>query len=320
MNKLNLAEYLDLFPDSLQEKYKSKFEAGFSAIDGRFRDVRSGRRLLTVDDVMAIFEDSLPFVCDWTKPDRGQLEERMAKGAPQLIRDLQGRHDLDLIRRILECFGELSLTSLVLQHVYPENFCMCSHHIASLLYIVGHRLAGTVPEYYREYCRELEKWGSHFKLTVVQTEFALWTWYRLANYGSKERREEHRSKFDRDPWVRKRRALRARESLKATDKIGLARFCLDTDPTLGAIIAWREFEIRVRDLPGNRRVGKNISPKMSDLIAGFPPSQKETYTVLWEKRNRVMHHDLGMSEEEARKLVQTVSEFLDRHKSKPGLD
>jgi len=175
-------------------------------------------------------------------------------------------------------------------------------------------------KYYREYCGELEKWGNHFKLTVTETEFALWTWYRLANYGSKERREEHRSKFDRDPWVRQQRASRARKSLKATDKMGLARFCLDTDHTLGAIIAWREFEIRVRELPGNRRIGKNYSPKMSDLIARFPPSQKETYTGLWEKRNGVMHDDLPMSEKDARNVVQTVGEFLDRHRTKPVLD
>lgn len=162
--------------------------------------------------------------------------------------------------------------------------------------------------------------GVHFKLTVEETEYALWTWYRLAYHGSKETREQHRRKFDRDPWVRKQRALRARESLKAIDKLGIARFCLDTDPTLGAIIAWREFEVGVRDLPGNRGCGKNSGTKLPDLIARFPPSQKEIYKSLWEKRNRVMHSDLEMPEEEAREVVQTVGEFLDRHKRKAGLD
>ena len=321
MNKLDLAEYFASFPDALEERYSDRFKMGFEHIKNRYKDVRSGHRALAVDDVMAIFDKSLPFVCDWTKPERSELEERMAaQGAAQLIRELGGRHDLDLMRRILYCFKELSLTSLVLQHVYPDKFSMCSHHIASLLYIVGHQKAGTVPAYYLEYCRELEKWGARFKLTVEETEYALWTWYRLAYYGSKESREQHRRKFDRDPWVRKQRALRARESLKATDKLGLARFCLDTDPTLGAIIAWREFEIGVRDLPGNRGFGRQSSTKISDLIAQFPPSQKETYTSLWEKRNRVMHSDLEMSDEEARQVVQTVGEFLDRHKRRARLD
>lgn len=160
MNKLDLAEYIALFQDALEDRYNDRFEVGFGEIKDRYKDVRLGHRLLTVDDVIAIFDKSLPFVCDWTKPDRSEIAERMAvQGAPEVIRDLKGRYDLELIRRILYCFKELSLTSLVLQHVYPEKYSMCSHHIASLLYIVGHRKAGTVPEYYLEYCRELDKWG-----------------------------------------------------------------------------------------------------------------------------------------------------------------
>jgi len=310
--KLNLVDYFEVFPDALQEKYGSRFERGFADIDNRFREVSSGSRLLTADDVMAIFDDSLPFAQDWTMPDRQQLQERMAEGIAQLIRDLKGRRDLDLITRILERFGELSITSLVLQHAYPKTFSMCSHHIASLLYIVGHRSAGTVPRYYREYCRELETWGKHFGLNVRDTEFALWTWYRLANYGSKEAREEHRGRFQRDPWVRRRRRTRACESLTLTDKMGFARFCTDTDPTLAGIIAWREFEVRVRALYGNRGIGR----KMPDLIAQLPTSQKAACGGLWEKRNSVMHNDLEISETEAGRLVRAVADFLDRHKPK----
>jgi len=313
-DELNLAEYFELFPEALEEKYNNRFAAGFAAIEDRFKEVRSGR-LLTAGDVMAIFDDSLPFVRDWTKPDRRQLDERMAKGASQLIGDLNGRHDLDLITRILRCFRELSLTSLVLQHVYPEKFSMCSHHIASLLYIVGHRSAGTVPEYYLEFCQELEKWGRRFGLTVVQTEYALWTWYRLANFGRKETRDEHNRRFDSDVWVRQQRAVRARESFAAEGKMGMARFCLDTDPALGAMIAWREFEIRVRGLPCFRGNGRDSRTRMACLIASFPAGQKEDYAALWEMRNGVMKRDLEISEGEARKVVETVQEFLDCHRS-----
>ena len=316
-DELNLAEYFELFPEALEEKYNNRFAAGFAAIEDRFKEVRSGR-LLTAGDVMAIFDDSLPFVRDWTKPDRRQLEERMAKGASQLIGDLNGRHDLDLITRILRCFRELSLTSLVLQHVYPEKFSMCSHHIASLLYIVGHRSAGTVPEYYLEFCQELEKWGRRFGLTVMQTEYALWTWYRLANFGRKETRDEHNRRFDSDAWVRQQRAVRACASLKANEKMGMARFCLDTDPTLGAMIAWREFEIRVRSLRRFRDIAQNC-PKMPCLIAQFSPSEREAYAGLWQKRNPVMHEDLEIPADEARKVVRAVQEFLDRNKPESRL-
>ena len=38
-----------------------------------YKDVRVGKRRLTVSDVMAIFNDDLPFVLDWTKPDPQRL-------------------------------------------------------------------------------------------------------------------------------------------------------------------------------------------------------------------------------------------------------
>ena len=66
-----------------------------------------------------------------------------------LIRDiLKSGYDKKILSSLIHCFRELTLTALVLQHVYPEKYCMCSHHIASLLYITGHQEAGTVPEYF----------------------------------------------------------------------------------------------------------------------------------------------------------------------------
>ena len=41
-----------------------------------------------VDDVLAIVDDSLPYVEDWTKPDRANLEQRMSLKADGLIRDI----------------------------------------------------------------------------------------------------------------------------------------------------------------------------------------------------------------------------------------
>jgi hypothetical protein len=241
MEMLDLAEYYGLFNDALRERYNNPFEMGFKAVEDRFAAVRRGLPL-AVDDVMAIFHSSLPFVFDWTKPDQKDLEDRMAaQNASKSVHDLNARYDLNLIKRILYCFRELGLTALVLHHVYPEKYSLCSHHIASLLYITGHHRAGTVSEYYLEYCQELRRWGARFSLSVVKTEFALWTWYRLAHYGDKDRQREHLRRFERDPWVRKRRAIRITDSLRVVDKLGFARFFLDTDPTLGAIIAWREF-------------------------------------------------------------------------------
>ena len=82
MDKLDLAEYYDLFNGALGERYKNTFVAGFSAIEDRFQEVRKGLmkgRALTVDDVMAIFDSSLPYICDWTKPDEDDLKGRMNK-------------------------------------------------------------------------------------------------------------------------------------------------------------------------------------------------------------------------------------------------
>lgn len=118
---------------------------------------------------------------------------------------------------------------------------MCSHHIASLLYITGHQEAGTVPEYYLQYCREIEWWGNQFHLNVAEAQFVFWVWYRLAYHGSKDEQREHRRRFERDARVRRRRAMRISRSLKVIDKLGFARFFVDSDdPTLAAIIAWRD--------------------------------------------------------------------------------
>jgi hypothetical protein len=323
MSMLDLREYYQRFPGALKGRYDGNtFDAGFASIRGRYDRVRAGDPL-TADDVMAIFEPTLPFVCDWTKPDKADLEKRMAdKDAARLIRDLGGRYDLNLIEQILGCFLELSLASLVLHHVYPGKFSMCSHHIASLLYIAGRRKAGTRAEYYLEYCQELKKWGEQFQLTVVETEFALWTWYRLAYYGGKAEQKDHRRKFDRDPWVRQRRAQRIKESLHAAETMDLARFFLDADDhTLGAIIAWREFECRARDLlrnRGDRTVKEVHALHMDDVAALLPPSRSTEYTFadLWKYRNPVMHEDYEIPVEEAKKVVRCVDEFIEDNQRK----
>ena len=321
MEKLDLAEYYDLFNDALRERYGDTFEEGFKAVEHRFEAVRRGLPL-TVDDVMAIFHSSLPFVRDWTKPDRKDLEDRMvAQDASILIHDLNARYDHNLIRQIVHCFRELSLTALVLHHVYPEKYSMCSHHIASLLYITGHHKAGTVPEYYLEYCQELQRWGARFSLNVVKTEFALWTWYRFAHYGEKDRQREHLRRFDRDPWVRKRRAIRITDSLRVVDKLGFARFFLDTDPTLGAIIAWREFEVKARSLLYNSGVREAFDRhfKMGRVFAGLPKGQNINYDALWEKRDGVLHDDRTISDVDAKAAVREVVRFVEANQGRFGL-
>jgi hypothetical protein len=213
----------------------------------------------------------------------------------------------------------------VLHHVYPEKYSMCSHHIASLLYITGRDKAGTVPGYYLEYCRELELWGARFNLNVVQTEFALWTWYWRVNHGSSEERREHRRRFDRDPWAKKRRAEKIKDSLKVVDKLGFARFFLYTDdpndPTLGAIIAWREFEARARELlyrRGHREAYDGSFTMGAGVIPLLRTELNIDYGPLWRSRNDVMHKNSVMPSDEARAVVDGVRRFVESSRGKLG--
>ena len=126
MDRLDLAEYYELFKGALRERYEDPFEAGFRVIETRFQEVRKGLPkggALTAEDVLAIFDSSLPYICDWTKPDEERLEKKdeQVSDASKAIRDLNGRHDLNLIKPIIYCFRELSLAALVLHHVYPQK-------------------------------------------------------------------------------------------------------------------------------------------------------------------------------------------------------
>ena len=196
MSEFDLGKYWGAFDKALHERYNNArdFPDGFKRIKDEFNAVGSGDRLLTVADVMSIFKNDLPFVEDWTKPDEKNIAERMQskgdfKGAGQLIKDMgdkwktaadedsAGRYDLNLLSKLIDCFRELSLTALVLQHVYPERFAMCNYNLASLLYIS----APTVPKFYIKYCEELKLWSQHrwhtlHELTVEKAEYAFWTW------------------------------------------------------------------------------------------------------------------------------------------------
>jgi hypothetical protein len=133
-------------------------------------------------------------------------------------------------------FRELSLTALVLQHVYPTHFAMCSHFLASQLCITG---AENLPEFYRKYCMELLAWADHkwptkSRLTVVEAEYALWTWYRLAYRGEnpKERNKAKRE-FKNDRWIQEQRDRQVAASLNWGRRLDLAV------PTLRAIRRWQ---------------------------------------------------------------------------------
>jgi hypothetical protein len=76
MAGLDLTEYYAKFHEALNQRYKREF-TGFEAIRNRFDEVQKGRPVV-VDDVLAIFDDSLPNVEDWTKPYRANLEQRMS--------------------------------------------------------------------------------------------------------------------------------------------------------------------------------------------------------------------------------------------------
>lgn len=316
----DLSYYLDHFDDALSKRYKGKtFRAGFAAIKDTYKDISAGKRRLSVGDVMAIFADELPFVQDWTRPDAQRLEQRMEEhGVPEAIYRLRNQNNeskvLELISQIRFELGDLGLTSLVLHHVYPARFAMCSHHLASLLYVVN---ASTVPKFYLDYCAELNLWGtkkSTRELDVVQTEFALWTWYRMAHHSREEEKKIHKKKFFGDPWIQERRAKKIAEALQGLGRLDVARSYLGVDNNLAGIIAWVEFELAVRSLLG----AKKRKTGMLDLIRALPlgavPEAREVLEFTWERngrgRNQVMHEGLKLELLEAKEIVGQVNKFL----------
>jgi hypothetical protein len=326
MGEFDLGKYWNLFPEALQKRYGSRFEAGFDRIEEMYKAVRSGARPLTVEDVISIFDSDLPFVHDWTKPDRDDLAARMeSKRAAKLIADLRDRnYDSALLSEIIYCFREISLTALVLQHVYPKRFAMCSHHLASQLCIT----ASTVPEFYLKYCKELKAWSEHewptpHKLTVVETEFALWTWYRRAYGKSSKQRGTHQTEFRRDHWVQERRAKQIADSLGLIDRLDLARSFLDTAPTVAAITAWREFAVKVRNIleAGGKKMTKDDSiwNRIARLPAGNVPQgwTPEGLKTLWWGRNEAVKDGEDIPGPEGTRILNGVGKFIEHNTPEP---
>jgi len=340
MDRMDLCYYRELFRDALRSRYNgSTFDEGFRRIESRYGDVRAGERLLAAADVMAIFDPDLPFCYDWAKPDKEDLDHRMRETSigARIKRLSGGGYPPELITEIWRCFRDLSLTALVLHHVYPDRFAMCSHHLASLLHIS----APKVPEFYIRYCEELRAWGEpewprglvgdgtavhRRKLTVADAEFALWTWYRLAYIvGAKKEQRKHRANFQKDPWVQERRAQRVSESLGTVGKLDLARFYLYSQPTVAAMIAWREIEIAIRKTLhgcGEKATG-NFDVLIERLPAGALPRNltKRDLVDLWRRRNPVMHQGEEIAEQEtisrlyAARVLHGVVEFIEKNGS-----
>jgi hypothetical protein len=300
-------------------------------------EVKTGKRDLDVQDVMSIFETKLPFYQDWTKPDRDDLAQRMRKeNLASQVRRLGGAgYKLELDQGIWRRFRELSLTALVLHHLDPERFAMCSRHLASLLYIS----APKVPEFYVKYCEELKAWSerewpqchsqalqrerSRSQLTVVDAEYALWAWYRLAYIDcTNAEQRQHRDNFYSDPWVQNRRAQRISESLGQVGRLGLARSYLRTDPTVAAMIAWRELETAMRKIAhdsGEKTASKvDFKPLLDILPENALPRNlsKSDLWDLWGRRNPVMHRGEEIAKEvavrkiEAARVLKWVVEFI----------
>lgn len=313
--RFDLGYYFERFPVAAESRYGRHFSNEFRDIATRFRDVRAGRRLLTVADVIALFSSDLPFVRDWTKPDLDELTRKMEKGTNEvavLVRDLgDAGNELALLKGIVDCFRELSLAALVLHHVYPARYAIVSHHLASLLHVTG----PTVPHFYLEYCKELRIWSTQEWPTpgigsVADTEFAPWTWYRYA-YATTDADQSHRTNFLNDVWVQRRRAERIAVSLGPIGKLDLARSYLRTDPTVAGMIAWRELEILVRDLvdaePGEKEGFPSLVGRIENV--DLPPGlDKRGLRSLWDRRNRVMHE--GEELENATALVEGAAKFL----------
>ena len=328
MNEFDLVKYWKGFDDALKGRYNGKdFKAERERIRALYEDVGTGERDLTIVDVIAIFEKDLPFIEDWTKPDGIDLEERMkSQGVAKKIAALRLDHyNLALLGEIVYCFRELSLTALVLQHVYPTHFAMCSHFLASQLYITG---AENLPEFYRKYCMELREWAGHKwptkgRLTVVETEYALWTWYRLAYHGENAKKRNRAGReFKNDGWIQDQRERQVAVSLNWGSRLDLARAYVKSDPTVAAIIAWREFEVKLGPLgiEKNREDGTRLSAKERIRLLSadqIPPGWNiETLTRTWcggkIERNDVMHYDKNLESDEARRIVDVVDAFI-RH-------
>jgi hypothetical protein len=326
-----LREYVHGLKVVLVDKYGTDYSAGFAAIEARFQEVRSGARDLSVDDVLAIFGESLPFVLDWTKPDAIELERKMNDRAipvAHLIRQLNtpdtDDNEIERIGAIVGCFRELGLTSLVLHHVYPARYAACSHHIASLLHITGE----TVPRFYVAYCKELrtwskQKWSGRGALTVVDVEFALWTWYRLAFSDDRESGDhsEHTDRFFSDSWIQRRRASRIARSLNVIDKMDLARSFLPTDPTVTTIIAFRELEVGLRRTLGPKASASDNARALLEKLSldAFPQSSLRIRLMThWTAyRNKLIHQDVEITNEEATAVVNDVVAFF-RHQMARG--
>jgi hypothetical protein len=345
MGEFDLGKYWGLFDKALRARYRGRdFTAEFKRIKDRFKPVGSGDQLLTINDVMSIFEKDLPFVEDWTKPDETSLAERMkSEGAGQLIKDMGDRwrtagdeeiadgYDLKLLKQVsklIHCFRELSITALVLQHVYPERFAMCNYNLASLLYVS----APTVPKFYIRYCKELRKWSQHrwptaHALSVEKAEYALWTWYRFAHEGMGGKAGTDYTDFMTDHWVGQQRAEMIAESLYGQNRLDLARSYVNTDPTVAAIIAWREFAVKVREMVDSLRlkITGDDRKKIWTLIEilethnKIPPHwKKDDLEELWRKRNKVMkegYDDITLTE--ATRIVNQVEKFI-RESPKAG--
>jgi hypothetical protein len=323
MSQFDLGKYSNAFPEALLVRYGRDFKRAFDMIEDRYEAVRSGRRPLTVEDVLAIFEPDLPFVEDWTMPDRNDLAERMeAKGAQKLIADLRHRnYDLDLLQQIIYCFRELSLTALVLQHVYPERFALCSHHLASQLYVA----APSVPKFYVKYCEELREWSKHSwrtpieRSSVAKAEFALWTWYRLAYHGKASDRRKLQREFSKDSWVQERRAKQIASALGQIDEVVLARSFVGSNAVAAASIGWRALGIKVRQILDSRGVSitreDTIWDRFEKLSGEDLPEgwTKSDLKKLWWKRNPVMKEGAVISSEDAARLLDRVEQFIDHN-------
>ena len=156
------------------------------------------------------------------------------------------------------------------------------------------------------------------QLDVAETEFALWTWYRLTYYGKNEERKKNRDNFFKDQWVQDRRASRIAYALQGLGRLDIARSYLHTDANLAAIIAWVEFEGSVRNLLGAEKATNARNRRVIDLIGDLPvtaiPQSREDLKHLWVRdgrgRNEVIHGGLKLTRKEAEELVNDVVEFL----------
>jgi hypothetical protein len=310
MSDFDLRTCFERFNAVCQQKFKRTYN--FRALEKEYEQLRAGKRHLAARDVLKLFDSSkTPFHRYWQKPGEKELDQALARERVTLAPlAADGRV---IVERLLGVLHSIGVTSLVLRFTHPDRFGIFSTPVASLLQI--HR-PSTV-ELYLAFCAELREWQQHFGLSsVADTETGLWTFYELTK-GPEESSEADRARadFDRDIWVQRRRAAQVlRPFLQKYGALELARILAEENPKLAGKIAGEEYERLLHCAARRFYRGMKLGVKGAMEIF-FRRLEEDGHIRLadttllrrtWETRNRAVHGERGLTEEEVEIMIETI--------------